>query len=80
MYASTCYAGSRGICIYLSMQYIYNGYSQPSVDWKGIRPIRLSGLINLTISFLLFRVGRIHTAFIAAGDVAKAEASDSNWR
>ena len=57
--------------------YIYNGYSQPSVDRKGIRPIRLSGLINPTILFFYFRVGLIHTAFIVAGDVAKAEASDS---
>ena len=63
-----------------AISYIYNGYSQPSVDQKGIQPIRSSGLINPTILFLLFRVGLIHTAFIAAGDVAKAEASDSNRR
>ena len=60
--------------------YIYNGYSKPSVDRKGIQPIRSSGLINPKIPFLLFRVGLIHTAFIVASDVAKAEASDSNRR
>ena len=60
--------------------YIFNGYSQPSVDRKGIRPIRSPGLINPTIPLLLFRVGLIHTAFIAAGNVGKAEASDSNWQ
>ena len=60
--------------------YIYNGYSQPSVVRKGIQPIRSSGLINPTILFFYFRVGLIHTAFIAASDVAKAEASDSNWQ
>ena len=53
----------RIVHIYLFILYIIRGI-QPPVYQQGIQPIRSSGLINPTISFLLFRVGLIHTAFI----------------
>ena len=59
--------GPRGaytaLHIYLLLRYSKMGF-QPSIVWKGIQPIRSSGVINPTIPFLLFRVGLIHTAFI----------------
>ena len=54
----------RGTLYILYSYIIYSimGF-QPSIDRKGIQPIRSSGVINPMISFLLFRVGLIHMAF-----------------
>ena len=70
---ATWHLGPRGSATWAHAAYHYILYSyitysimgiQPSVDRKGIQPIRSLGLINSMISFLLFRVGLIHTAFI----------------
>ena len=56
-----CLRGALYI-LYSYITYSIMGF-HPSVDRKSIQPIRSLGLINPTISFLLFRVGLIHTAF-----------------
>ena len=70
----------------LYILYSYITYSimgfQPSVDRKGIQPIRLLGVINRTISFLLFRVGLIHTAFtmqVTWRDGSNGRSIDAHW-
>ena len=64
--------------IHLYFIYIlYNMGFQPSVDRKGIQPIRSSGVINPTFFFNLFRVGlKSHTVLLIAGHVAQGEALD----
>ena len=64
---------------YIVYIYIYNGYSEPSVDRKGIQPIGSSGVINPTFFTNLFHVGlKSHTFVLSAGHVERYEASD--WR
>ena len=55
------HAGPRGAyaaCLYLYLYslHIVKGI-QPSVDRKGIQPIRSSGIINPTVLFNFFHVG-----------------------
>ena len=60
-----------------SIYTLYNMGFQPSVDHKGIQPIRSSGLINPTFFTNLFRVGlKSHTVLLVAGHVTQGEALD----
>ena len=50
---------------------------QPSVDQKGIQPIRSSGVINPNFFTNLFRVGlKSYTVLLIAGHMAQGEALD----
>ena len=76
--ATRAHAAPMQRIIHLYFIYIqYNMGFQPSVDWKGIQPIRSSGVINPTFFTNLFRVGlKSHTILLIAGRVAKREALD----
>ena len=70
-------APTRRIIHLYFIDILYNMGFQPSVDRKGIQPIRSSGLINSTFFTNLFRVGlKSHTILLIAGHVTQGEALD----
>ena len=54
-------------------------FSLPYIG-RVFEPYKPSGVINPTISFILFRVGLIHTKLFDAGDVAAHDALDRAGR
>ena len=56
----------RGAFLYLYYYYyIYNKRGlQPSLDGKGLNPLKPSGLLNPTVSYNILRVGLIHTSYL----------------